>query len=51
MKAAEAHESEVGERIVRTIAGRDCVAIEVRYHTTCYQKYTAKQLSNVEQEK
>ena len=45
-KAAEVKND---ESIIVHIRGRDCVAIEARYHKRCYQKYT-KFLSNTPKE-
>ena len=36
----EAAERKQDEKILVHIRGRDCVALEVRYHKICYNKYT-----------
>ena len=37
----EAAERKKDENILREIRDQDCVAIEVKYHKSCYQKYTS----------
>lgn len=46
-KAAEMRND---ESVLLHIRGKDCVAIEARYHKKCYQKYT-KTLSNMKNTK
>ena len=36
----EAAKKKADQRILINIEGKDCVALEVKYHTHCYKKYT-----------
>ena len=40
MEAARSRNDVTGKNILLQISDRDCVAIEVRYHLTCFRSYT-----------
>ena len=45
-KLREAAEWKNDEKLLVLIRGRDCVAVEVQYHQTCYQSYTKSQYND-----